>query len=88
MPAKIRIQTDRISAQMARDRLRQEGIPAEVVSDDDSAIGMSTIGSPLAFSLVVPSDREAEARAILAGSPRKGGRVRRSRAEARTRRRP
>ena len=83
----IRLQTDGISAQMARDRLEGEGIPAEVVADTDGRLGLGITGTPLAFSIVVPSDREEDARRLLAGGPRSGGPRKRSRREARERRR-
>lgn len=63
MPKTIRIQTDRISADLAAQRLQQEGVPAQVISDSD-LLGM--VGTPMAFSLVVPADREQRARKILA----------------------
>lgn len=63
MPKTIRIQTDRISADLAAQRLQQEGVPAQVVSDSD-LLGM--VGTPMAFSLIVPADREKRAREILA----------------------
>jgi len=62
MPTTIRIQVDRISADLAADRLHQEGIPAQVVSDSDL---LGVAGVPMAFSLVVPSQFEARARKIL-----------------------
>ena len=58
--------TDRISADLAAGRLRQEGVPVEVISDSDYSIGLATTGTPLQFSLLVPSDREDEARRVLA----------------------
>jgi hypothetical protein len=63
VPASIRLQTDRVSADLAAHRLRQEGVPAEVVSDDDRLFGGT--GMPMLFSLVVPSQHEARARRIL-----------------------
>jgi len=62
MPAVIRIQTDRISADLAAGRLADEGIPAQVVSDSDT-IGIT--GTPTRFSIVVPSHLEAKARKLL-----------------------
>ncbi len=64
MPARIRVQRDRITADLAAHRLREEGIPAEVVSDDDRLLGGT--GIPMFFSLVVPSQHEERARKILA----------------------
>ena len=87
MPATIRLQVDRISADLAAQRLAQHGIPAQVVSDDRGA-GLGISGAAFSFSLVIPADREDEARAILAERPqREGGPPRRSRDEARDRRR-
>ncbi len=63
VPKAIRIQTDRISADLAAQRLQQEGVPAQVVSDSDM---LGIAGTPMAFSLIVPADREQRARAILA----------------------
>ncbi len=62
MPKTIRIQVDRISADLAAQRLQQEGIPAQVVADSDW-IGVA--GVPTAFSLVVPAEYEQKARRIL-----------------------
>jgi hypothetical protein len=64
--ASIRIRTDQIAAQLAMHRLQQEGIPARVVSDSDFSIGLATTGTPLQFSLLVPSRYEQRARKILA----------------------
>jgi hypothetical protein len=87
MPAMIRLRTDRISADLAAHRLQQEGVPAQVVSDDDRLMGIGMTGTPLSFSLVVPSDREDEARRILSSDvKRSSGRPRRLRADARRRR--
>ena len=65
MPARIRIQKDLIAARLAADRLRDEGIPAEVVADSDRDLGLGGAPSML-FSLVVPSQHEERARQILA----------------------
>ncbi len=62
MPATIRIRVDAITADLAAGRLRQEGIPAQVVSDSDM-IGVA--GTPMHFSLVVPAPYETLARRIL-----------------------
>ncbi len=62
MPATIRIRVDPITADLAAERLRQEGIPAQVVSDSDM-IGVA--GTPMHFSLVVPAPYEDLARGIL-----------------------
>lgn len=66
MPKMIRIRTDQIAAQLAMHQLHQEGVPAEVVSDSDFSIGLATLGTPLQFSLLVPSQYEERARKILA----------------------
>lgn len=63
MPKTIRIRTDAISAELAAQRLRQEGIAARVISDSDW-IGIA--GTPMAFSLIVPADQEERARKIIA----------------------
>ena len=63
MPSIIRIQADRIAADLAAQRLQQEGVPAQVVSDSDM-IGVA--GTPMHFSLVIPSQYEQRARKILA----------------------
>lgn len=63
MPATIRIQVDPITADLAAGRLREEGIPAQVISDSDM-IGVA--GTPMHFSLMVPSQFEGRAREILA----------------------
>ncbi len=63
MPKTIRLQVDRVAADLAAERLRQEGIPAQVVSDSDL---LGAFGTPMAFSLVVPADYEQLARKILA----------------------
>ncbi len=66
MPAAIRIRVDRIAADLAAHRLQQEGIPVQVVSDSDFSIGLATTGTPLQFSLLIPSQYEQRARKILA----------------------
>ena len=58
----IRIQADRIEADLAAQRLAQKGIPAQVVSDSDM---LAVAGTPMRFSIVVPSHLEAKARKIL-----------------------
>jgi hypothetical protein len=63
MPATIRIQVDPVTADLAAGRLREEGIPAQVISDSDM-IGVA--GTPMHFSLLVPAAYEALARRILA----------------------
>ncbi len=63
MPATIRIRADIISADLAADRLRQEGIPVQVVSDSDM---LGIAGTPMAFSLIVPAQFEDQARKALA----------------------
>lgn len=65
MPATIRIRTDQVAAELAAEHLRQEGIPARIVSDSDHSIGLATTGTPLQFSIVVPSQCEPRARRIL-----------------------
>ena len=62
VPATIRIRVDPITADLAAERLREEGIPAQVVSDSDM-IGVA--GTPMHFSLVVPAGYEELARKIL-----------------------
>lgn len=71
MPKTIRIQTDAISAELAAQRLRQEGISAQVISDSDW-VGIA--GTPMAFSLLVPADYEPLARKVLAEVSSGGGR--------------
>ncbi len=61
MPAVIRIQADRVMADLAVHRLADEGIPAQVVDGDTVGIW----GAPMRFSIVVPSHLEARARAVL-----------------------
>lgn len=63
MPATIRIRVDRITADLAAGRLREEGVPAQVVSDSD---WIGVVGTPMHFSLVVPAQYEGRARRILA----------------------
>jgi hypothetical protein len=58
----IRLQVDRVAADLAAERLRQEGIPAQVVSDSDL---LAVAGVPMSFSLVVPADLERRARRVL-----------------------
>ena len=62
MPATIRIRVDQIAADLAAQRLQQEGIPTQVVSDSDM---LGAWGTPTQFSLVVPAQYEALARKIL-----------------------
>jgi hypothetical protein len=62
VPATIRIRVDPISADLAAGRLREEGIPAQVISDSDM-IGVA--GTPMHFSLLVPAAYEDLARRIL-----------------------
>jgi putative signal transducing protein len=71
VPARIRIQTDRISADLAAGLLHEEGIPAEVVADSDAGLAYGG-APPLLFSLVVPSQHEERARRILEEVPRRG----------------
>ena len=66
MSSTIRLRTDQIAAHLAAERLEQEGIPARVISDSDHSIGLSTTGTPLQFSVIVPSQYEARARKVLA----------------------
>lgn len=66
MPKTIRIRVDRILAELAVHRLEEEGVPARAVSDSDFSIGLSTVGNPTQFSLIVPAQYEAKARRILA----------------------
>lgn len=70
MPATIRIQVDRVSADLAAQRLHEEGIPCEVVGDSDTSMGLGG-GQPLAFSLVVPSQYEEHARRVLTEARRR-----------------
>jgi hypothetical protein len=58
----IRLRVDNIAADLAADRLRQDGVPAQVVSDSDL---LAVAGVPMSFSVVVPSDMESKARKIL-----------------------
>lgn len=62
MAATIRIQTGQIAAELAAERLRQEGVPAQVVSDGDL---LGHLGTALTFSLIVPRQHERRAREIL-----------------------
>lgn len=62
MAGVIRIQADRIEADLAVHRLNAEGIPARVVSDSDM---LGVAGTATRFSIVVPSHLEAKARTIL-----------------------
>lgn len=61
MPAIIRIQADRVTADLAVHRLSEEGIPAQVVDGDTVGIW----GAPMRFSIVVPSHLEAQARELI-----------------------
>ncbi len=63
MPSTIRIRVDPITADLAAGRLREEGIPTQVISDSDM-IGVA--GTPTHFSLLVPAAYEGLARRILA----------------------
>jgi hypothetical protein len=58
----IRLRVDNIAADLAAERLRQDGVPAQVVSDSDL---LAVAGVPMSFSVVVPSDMESKARKIL-----------------------
>lgn len=62
MPSTIRIQVDRVTADLAAHRLEEEGIPVQVVSDGD---WVAVAGVPRDFSLVVPTQYERRARKIL-----------------------
>ena len=68
MPSTLRIQADRITADLVAQHLRQEGIPAQVVADSDL---MAVAGTPMAFSVVVPTQWKQRARAIIAEAQRK-----------------
>jgi len=74
VPSIIRIQADRVSADLAAERLRQEGVPAQVVADSDL---LAVAGTPMAFSLVVPAPFEKRAREILAAATPRRARGRR-----------
>jgi hypothetical protein len=63
VPSTIRIRADRIAADLAADRLRQEGIPSQVIADSDL---LALAGTPMAFSIVVPTQYERRAREIIA----------------------
>ncbi|HEY8807814.1 MAG TPA: DUF2007 domain-containing protein [Candidatus Limnocylindria bacterium] len=64
---------DQASAEVMAQRLRLEGIPAQVVRADAGApyggFGMSS-----AFDILVPEQQAAQARAILSGGARGRGR--------------
>jgi len=62
MAALIRLQADPIIAELAAERLRQEGVPAEVAGDSDP---FPISGAPMTFSLLVPQRAEQRAREIL-----------------------
>lgn len=74
MPKMIRIRVDRIAADLAAHRLEEEGVPVQVVSDSDFSIGMATVGNPIQFSLLVPSQYEDRARRVLSEVEKRGRR--------------
>lgn len=63
--AMIRIQTGAPEAELAAELLRQEGVPAQVVSDTDS-FPMGFTGAAMSYSIIVPREHEEKARRILA----------------------
>jgi hypothetical protein len=66
---RIRQANDQTSAEVMAGRLREEGIPAQIIQADAGApyggFGMSS-----AFDILVPEQLATQARAILAGRER------------------
>jgi hypothetical protein len=65
-PVRIHQANDQASAEVMAERLRLDGVPAQIVRADAGA-PYDGMGASIAFDILVPEQLAAKARAILAG---------------------